>query len=61
MLLSAFLIFLANMKSFTESLPPSIPIPDMATLAYESRKGSKGKGSGVGIATWERYDYVAAK
>jgi hypothetical protein len=33
----------------------------MATLAYASRKGRKGKGSGVGIAKWEWYDYIAAK
>lgn len=40
---------------------PSISILDMPTQAYASRKGRKGKGSGVGIAKWERYDYVAAK
>jgi hypothetical protein len=39
----------------------SISIPDMATLAYASRKGRKVKGSGIGIAKLERYDYVAAK
>jgi hypothetical protein len=72
-LLSAFLIFLAKCEKLYGELAAEISHaddtggnteyfnPDMATLAYASRKGRKCKASGVGIAKWERYDYVPAK